>query len=115
MHQMLTKTYFMKTKKLALTLPLIAMTSLLFAQEGKVDTTQLNDLIRFSDTTHADKVMIIHKEEVIGYFNDPDCDSTHFNTASMVKSWTGIAVGAQLLGILIEKASGMAASDFYNK
>ena len=67
--------------------------NLLFAQSGAVDHQQVDRVLQFSDSTGATKAMLMHSGEVIGSFSSEECDSTYMNTASMVKSWTGLAVG----------------------
>lgn len=67
--------------------------TLLFAQSSSVDQQQVEKVLQFSDSTGATKAMLMHSGEVIGSFSSEECDSTYMNTASMVKSWTGLAVG----------------------
>ena len=67
-------------------------------KNGKIDSTSLAKLIEFSKNTFTDEILLIHKNQVISHWVDKKCDSTTFNTASMVKSWTGLVIG-----ILIDK------------
>lgn len=73
-------------------------TQVLFSQKGRVDTVNLNKLIRFCDSTKADEIWINYNNNLIKKWKNNSCDSLVFGTASMVKSWIGI-----LTGILIDK------------
>lgn len=64
-----------------------------YSQTNSVDHQQLQKLIHTTDTTKASKALVLHDSEVIASFNSTDCDKTYMGTASMVKSWTGLAVG----------------------
>lgn len=66
--------------------------------QSQIDDQKLQELIHFSDSTGASKAMVIYNSEVLESFQASDCDSIYMNTASMVKSWTGLAVG-----VLIDK------------
>lgn len=70
----------------------------LLGQSKKIDHQQLQKLLQFSDSTGANKAMVFHNSDVIGSFESEYCDSVYMSTASMIKSWTGLAVG-----ILIDK------------
>lgn len=76
----------------------LAVNQPLLGQSEEIDQHQLLELLQFSDSTGANRAMVIHNSEVIGSFKSSHCDSAHMSTASMIKSWTGLAVG-----ILIDK------------
>lgn len=76
----------------------IVVSQVIFGQSKNIDQKTLHELLQFSDSTGANRVLVIYKSEIIGSFNSTSCDSIYMNTASMVKSWTGLAVG-----ILIDK------------
>jgi len=65
----------------------------LMGQPEEVDQDQLQAVLQFSDSTGANKATVIYDSQVIGSLDDACCDSVYMNTASMVKSWTGLAVG----------------------
>ncbi|TYP94752.1 Beta-lactamase [Fodinibius salinus] len=77
---------------------IITIPNIVYAQTNSIDHHQLQKLIHTTDTTKASKALVIHNSEVIGSFNSNNCDKTYMGTASMVKSWTGLAVG-----ILVKK------------
>lgn len=54
------------------------------------------ELVRFCDSTRADEVMVLHHGKIEGFWKNKSCDSARFNTASMVKSWTGIVIGIMI-------------------
>lgn len=68
------------------------------AQIEEIDSTNLAKLIEFSKNTYTDEILLIHKNQVVCHWINENCDSTTFNTASMVKSWTGLVIG-----ILVDK------------
>lgn len=72
---------------------LVCVIPLQSQDSNAIDTVRLNDLYAFSQKTYTDEVLIFHKNMIVGHWKNPDCDSTLFNTASMVKSWTGIVIG----------------------
>jgi CubicO group peptidase (beta-lactamase class C family) len=66
----------------------------LHAQDSSaIDKVQLDSLIRFAKATYADEIMVIHKNREVVHWKSGQCDSLYFGTASMMKSWTGIAIG----------------------
>lgn len=70
-----------------------AMAAPLFSQET-ISQEKLNDLLALCDSTRADEVGIYHKGELVAHWRrDEACTDRVFNTASMVKSWTGLVVG----------------------
>jgi CubicO group peptidase (beta-lactamase class C family) len=66
---------------------------LIAQKETTLDTANLAALIEFSASTYTDEFIVIHKDQVVCHWKNPDCDSLYFNTASMVKSWTGLVIG----------------------
>ena len=58
-----------------------------------VNPLQLDSLIRFAEATYADEIMVLHKNRQVVHWKSGRCDSLYYGTASMMKSWTGIAVG----------------------
>lgn len=60
------------------------------------------DFIEYNHAIYTDEFMLIHKDSLIQHWVNPDCDSTFMNTASMVKSWTAIVIGAIIEDGLIE-------------
>jgi len=77
---------------------------LLAQQESEIDSSNLLKLIEFSEATFTDEIMLVHKNQVVCHWKNSQCDSVYLNTASMVKSWTGLVIG-----ILIDK--GMISSE----
>ena len=73
-------------------------------QETKIDSSNLLKLIEFSEATFTDEIMVVHENKVVCHWKNRYCDSVYFNTASMVKSWTGLVIG-----ILIDK--GLISSE----
>lgn len=67
-------------------------------QINGADSINLAKLIEFSRNTFTDEILLIQRDEVICHWINEECASTTFNTASMVKSWTGLVVG-----ILVDK------------
>ena len=62
-------------------------------QETKIDSSNLLKLIEFSEATFTDEIMVMHENKVVCHWKNIDCDTVYFNTASMVKSWTGLVIG----------------------
>lgn len=73
-------------------------TDLFAQQKSEINTENLQQLIEFSKATYTDEIMLVQNNEVICNWKNSECDSMYFNTASMVKSWTGLVIG-----ILIDK------------
>lgn len=73
-------------------------------QTGEIDSKNLAKLIEFSKNTYTDEILLLDKNQVVCHWINENCDSTTFNTASMVKSWTGLVIG-----ILVDK--GLIASE----
>ncbi len=69
----------------------------LVAQQGaKIDSSKLEKLIDFSRNTYTDEIMVMWKNQVVCNWINDNCDSVSFNTASMIKSWTGLVIGILL-------------------
>jgi len=91
-----------KIKALKLEIYILPLLCLLFGgplvaqQEAEIDRTKLAELIEFSSDTYTDEIMLIYKNQVVGHWTNEHCDSLSFNTASMIKSWTGLAIGTLL-------------------
>ena len=69
----------------------------LFAQqETEIDRSNLTKLIEFSESTFTDEIMVVHKNKVVCHWKNMNCDSLYLNTASMVKSWTGLVIGIMI-------------------
>lgn len=66
---------------------------LIAQQKTEINHANLQKLIEFSESTYTDEIMLIHNNEIIANWKSNDCDSPYYNTASMVKSWTGLVVG----------------------
>jgi CubicO group peptidase (beta-lactamase class C family) len=77
---------------------------LLAQPETEIDGANLQKLIEFSEATYTDEIMVVHKNQVVCHWRNSHCDSVYLNTASMVKSWTGLVIG-----ILIDK--GLISSE----
>ncbi|MBO6793731.1 MAG: serine hydrolase [Balneolaceae bacterium] len=74
---------------------ILCKSSLLFAQNPTAINQQvLESLIAFSEETYTDEFMLIQKNETLIHWKNPSCDAPQFNTASMVKSWTGLVIGS---------------------
>jgi len=86
----------MKILCATLFLNFLAVFQLKAQQLAKIDTVQLATLIALADSTYADEILIIHKDEVLTHWKSERCDSLHFNTASMCKSWTGLVIGIMI-------------------
>lgn len=63
------------------------------AQKWVPDALQVQKLIAFCDSTKADEILVLHAGKPVCHWKNPHCDSVYMGTASMVKSWTGLAVG----------------------
>ncbi|HLP92955.1 MAG TPA: serine hydrolase [Saprospiraceae bacterium] len=66
------------------------------AQEGSVDTTNIRHLLAFCQASKADEILLLHHGKSIAHWKNPNCDSVYMGTASMVKSWTGLVLGAMI-------------------
>lgn len=75
------------------------------AQSGMtINTDNIAELIKVSEETFSDEVMIVHKGNTICHWINEECNKPIYNTASMVKSWTGLVIG-----IMIDK--GLISSE----
>lgn len=63
---------------------------------SKVNLDQLNELKKFSMETDADGILVLHQNEIIEEWYNPDCDSVYMNTASLMKSLTSVMIGTLL-------------------
>jgi len=77
------------------------------AQLTRINSSNLETLIKYCDSTYADEILIVHKNKIVKHWKNEGCDSVLFNTASMVKSWTGIVIG-----ILIDKGMIKSVNDY---
>lgn len=85
-------------------------TELLAQQKTRIDSSNLQKLIEFSEATFTDEIMLVLENEVVCHWKNRHCDSVYFNTASMIKSWTGLVIG-----ILIDKGLILSESDLVCK
>lgn len=67
-----------------------------------IQADNLDSLIVFLDSVYSDEVLVIHDNKVIKHWKSNRCDSSYFNTASMLKSWTGLVFGTLIDNGLIE-------------
>ena len=95
-------------------LPILILTivgQLSFGQ--KISADNLNKCIAFCDSAKADEIIINYKTKTIAHWKRNDyknlqidsaseCGSPFFKTASMVKSWTGLLIGALIENRVIE-------------
>jgi CubicO group peptidase (beta-lactamase class C family) len=85
-------------------------TGLIGQEKSELDSSNLIKLIEFSKETFTDEIMLIHKNKIVCHWKNEKCDSLYFNTASMVKSWTGLVIG-----ILIDKGLIKSENDLVCK
>ena len=71
-------------------------------QDSSFNQAALDSLLQFSQSTYTDEFMLIHEGKVTYHWQNQDCNAPTFNTASMVKSWTGLVVGKLIDRGLIE-------------
>lgn len=77
-----------------------------FGQSTTLNDPNIEKLIRFADSTYADRILLYHQGRKIVDWKNESCDLELFNTASMVKSWTSLVVG-----VLIDKGLINSADD----
>lgn len=78
----------------------------LLGQEA-INQEKLSDLLALCDSTRADEIGIYHKGALVTHWRrDEACADRIFNTASMVKSWTGLVVG-----IMIDRGTFKSVDD----
>lgn len=65
----------------------------LSAQTFTINQDQLKELKQFGQETDADGLLVIHKGQILEEWYNPDCDSVYMNTASLMKSLTGVMIG----------------------
>jgi CubicO group peptidase (beta-lactamase class C family) len=105
-----TRNQYLRSKQLSMNpfviffLCVFSAFQLVAQKEITADTANIAKLIEFSKNTYTDEILVLSGDQVICHWKNNDCDSVLFNTASMVKSWTGLAVG-----ILVDK--GLIASE----
>ncbi len=92
------------SKRVLVALSFFTAASPLFPQQ--IDSARVERLIQFVDSTYADQIQLYHKGQLVTNWENDRCDRETFNTASMVKSWTGLVVG-----ILIDKKIIKSAED----
>lgn len=76
----------------------LTMPALTKAENDTIDIEKIKELKEFSHASGADKFSLYHHGNQVFRWDAPDCDSVKMNTASMVKSWTGL-----MIGILIDE------------
>ncbi|MBZ0178245.1 MAG: beta-lactamase family protein [Melioribacteraceae bacterium] len=81
------------SKKLLILFIFLLFISSYKAQKYRVDQTKVDSVLQFCQSTGANAVLLYHDEKDLLKWKDPNCDQK-MNTASMVKSWTGLVVGA---------------------
>lgn len=99
---------------------IVGQQQFLFSQS--INRHNLNKLLTFCDSTKADEILIVHKEEIVIHWHRTDfsklqvdttlarCGNPYMPTASMVKSWVGL-----LIGILIDKGLINSIDDYVCK
>jgi len=76
---------------------LISISPGTFAQQiAEIDSVNLAKLIEFNETIYTDEFMVVVENEVVCHWKREACDSVIYNTASMLKSWTGLVVGIMI-------------------
>lgn len=73
-----------------------ALPCVAFSQTDRIDTAQISQLMAFCKASKADEILLMHHNQTIAHWKNPDCDSVYMGTASMVKSWTGLVLGAMI-------------------
>ena len=63
-------------------------------QVDKINQEKLSELISYCDQTNSEEILIYHDNKEVIYWKNGLCDSLLYNTASMIKSWTGLAIGS---------------------
>ncbi len=81
---------FSKKLLLILFLPSFLVTN---AQEFVIDRMKVDSVLQFCKSTGANAVLLYHIDQELLNWNDTLCNEK-MNTASMVKSWTGLVIGA---------------------
>lgn len=69
---------------------------------SSINQDQLKSLKQFTQDTDADGILLLHKGRIIEEWYNPYCDSIYMNTASLMKSLTGVLVGALIQEGLIK-------------
>ncbi len=63
-----------------------------------IDAGKLIELRQTSQDTDADGILVVHRGEIIDEWYNSECDSVFMNTASLMKSITGV-----MLGVLVQE------------
>lgn len=63
-----------------------------YAQHFEVDQTNIDSVVNFCKSTGANAVLLYHQDDELLNWKDSLCNEK-MNTASMVKSWTGLVIG----------------------
>jgi CubicO group peptidase (beta-lactamase class C family) len=71
-----------------------------------INQDNLDKLSAFVDSTGANEMRVYHQGELISTFSDPSCNKK-MNTASMVKSWTGLVMGALIDNGIIDSENDL--------
>jgi CubicO group peptidase (beta-lactamase class C family) len=74
----------------------------IFQASAQINQPALDSLLQFSQASYTDEFMMIYQDEIIYHWQNSDCEAPTYNTASMVKSWTGLVVGILIDRGLIE-------------
>ena len=74
---------------------LCALSYALFGQKT-INVDSLQRIQQIAEETFADGILLYHDGKIIHEWYNSDCDSTYLNTASAVKSWTGLLIGRLL-------------------
>lgn len=81
----------LKNTKVILIIMLLIPAFASISQE--INQQKVQELIKYNDSLYASEVLILHKGKKIVYWSDTTCDISVMYTASMLKSWTGLAFG----------------------
>ncbi len=85
-----------KSFPVLLFLMLLCSMSLKAQKDARLEPDKLQDLITFSEMTYTDEIFVLNENGIAGHWKNNQCDSLYFNTASMVKSWTGLVIGIMI-------------------
>lgn len=87
----------------------LAFASGLEAQEDSLSQSQILDsLLYLSKNSQAEKLIVWKEGEILLDWKSENCDSLYFNTASLVKSISGMAIG-----VLVDKGYIESEDDLY--
>lgn len=65
----------------------------IFAAIHSSGQSALERVIHLNDSLYASEILLVQEGKELLYWKDPSCAVTTLGTASMVKSWTGLAIG----------------------